>query len=460
MPQEQDQIESPGEGEGSTGTAVTTPSGVVAAPEVRAETVAVEAAPAVTVAPEVLAESLSDYLGAWARRIRSGESGALPIILGLIVIVLFFQVENSHFLTAGNIVNLLNQAAFFVLLGMAEVFALLLGEIDLSVGYVAAVGGSVTAALVGFPIYWPWWAAVIVGLLASAAIGALQGTLITRLRLPSFVVTLAGLLGWAGVLIWIFDLDSKGSVGGVITITNPVIYDLVNGQLTPTVAWVVLIALVALFAVLTLTRTARRRGQGLSAPPLSITVATIAVVAVASVALVFVCNLNRGSSIAVLQGVPWVVLFVVAVIAGWTVLLGRTRTGRYIYAIGASPEAARRAGVNVAGIRTVAFTLAGFTAGLAGIVYESRLGSISVGFDGGTYVLYAVAAAVIGGTSLMGGRGKAIHPLLGGLVIAAVTNGLSLLNISTAGTEMATALVLLVAVTVDAVVRRRSSTAR
>jgi D-xylose transport system permease protein len=292
-------------------------------------------------------------------------------------------------------------------------------------------------------------------MLSSAAIGAIQGTIITRLHLPSFVVTLAGLLGWGGFLIFIFDLD-KGSVGGVLNITNNVIYNLVNGDLSPIASWIVLAALVGLFALTSITKTTRRRSRGLSAPPMSITIMTIVVTAAAGIALVVVCNLNRGVLGVTLSGVPYVVPFVLAVIIAWTWLLGRTRIGRYIYAIGASPEAARRAGINVAWIRTLAFTLSGFTAGLAGIVYESRLGSISVGFDGGTYVLYAVAAAVIGGTSLLGGRGKAIHPLLGGLVIAVVTNGLALLNFSTAGTEMATALVLLIAVTVDSLVRRRN----
>ncbi len=189
---------------------------------------------------------------------------------------------------------------------------------------------------------------------------------------------------------------------------------------------------------------------------MSITLLTIAVVGLAGVALVLICNVNRGALVP-LQGVPWVIPLVLLVVVLWTWLLGKTRTGRYIYAIGGSPEAARRAGVNVALIRTIAFTLSGFTAGIAGLVYASRLGSISVSFDGGTYVLYAVAAAVIGGASLFGGRGKAVHALLGGVVIAAVYNGLALLGISTAGTEMATALVLLAAVTIDSLVRRRSA---
>jgi D-xylose transport system permease protein len=413
----------------------------------------------IAAAPDVLAGSLSEFVAAWWRRIRAGESGALPILAGLLVIIVIFQIQQPKFLSAGNIVNLLVQAAFFILLGLAEIYALLLSEIDLSVGFVGAVGAAIVAALISPPYNWPWWAGVIVGLAATAAIGALQGTLITRLHLPSFVVTLAGLLGWAGVLIFIFDSD-KGAVGGVISISsNKVIYNLVNGNMSPVTSWILLVVLVGLFAFFSILKTVRRRSQGLAAPPLSITIATIILAAAAGVALVIVCNINRGVLVP-LRGVPWVVPFVLAVVAAASLMLSRTRTGRYIYAIGGSPEAARRAGINVSRIRTIAFTLASFTAGLAGIVYMSRLGSISVGYDGGTYVLYAVAAAVIGGASLFGGRGKAVHALLGGVVIAAVYNGLALLGISTAGTEIATALVLLAAVSVDSLVRRRSASSR
>jgi len=413
----------------------------------------------IAAAPDVLAGSLSEFVAAWWRRIRAGESGALPILAGLVVIIVIFQIQQPKFLSAGNIVNLLVQAAFFILLGLAEIYALLLSEIDLSVGFVGAVGAAIVAALISPPYNWPWWAGVIVGLAATAVIGALQGTLITRLHLPSFVVTLAGLLGWAGVLIFIFDSD-KGAVGGVISVSsNKVIYNLVNGNMSPVTSWILLVVLVGLFAFFSILKTVRRRSQGLAAPPLSITIATIILAAAAGVALVIVCNINRGVLVP-LRGVPWVVPFVLFVVAAASLLLSRTRTGRYIYAIGGSPEAARRAGINVTRIRTIAFTLASFTAGLAGIVYMSRLGSISVGFDGGTYVLYAVAAAVIGGASLFGGRGKAVHALLGGVVIAAVYNGLALLGISTAGTEIATALVLLAAVSVDSLVRRRSASSR
>lgn len=410
----------------------------------------------VAAAPELLAGSLGEYFVAWWKRIRNGESGALPIMAGLILIVIIFQVQQPKFLSSGNIVNLFVQAGFFILLGLAEIFALILSEIDLSVGFVGAVGAAITAALISAPYNWPWWLGVIIGLLASAAIGALQGTLITRLHLPSFVVTLAGLLGWAGVLIFIFDVD-KGAVGGVISLSsNTPVYELVNSNMSPLLSWVLLIVAVAGYAALSISRTARRRAQGLSAPPLSITILGIVVAGAAGAALVVICNLNRGVLVP-LSGVPWVVPFVLAIVAAWSWFLSRTRTGRYFYAIGASPEAARRAGIRVARIRTIAFTFSGFTAGLAGLVYMSRLGSISVGYDGGTYVLYAVAAAVIGGASLFGGRGKPVHALLGGIVIAAVYNGLALLGISTAGTEIATALVLLAAVSVDSLVRRRGT---
>jgi D-xylose transport system permease protein len=408
----------------------------------------------VVLAPDVLAESLGDYLRAWWRRIRGGESGALPIIAGLIVIVIFFDIQSSAFLTATNIVNLFIQAAFIILLGMAELYALILSEIDLSVAFVGAVGTAIALALMGAPQNWPWWAAIIVGLAACAVIGFFQGTIITRLRIPSFVVTLAGLLGWQGVLIYVFDVD-KGAVGGVITISNYVVDDLVSGNMTPVAGWILLVFVVALFGLTSVFRAVRRRSQGLSAPPLSITVLTIAAVAIAGGLLVYICNLNRGIAASPVRGVPWALPFVVVILVAQSFLLARTRLGRYFYAIGASPEAARRAGINVAMIRTIAFMLCSITAGLAVLVYASRLGSFSVGFDGGTEVLYAVAAAVIGGASLFGGFGKPIHPLLGGLVIATLINGLALLNISTAGTDIATALVLLVAVAVDATLRRR-----
>jgi D-xylose transport system permease protein len=409
------------------------------------------------VAPEVLADSLSEYLRAWGRRIRSGESGALPIVVGLIVIIIFFQAERSQFDSAINIVNLFQQASIYILLGAAEVFALVLSEIDLSVGFVLAVGGFITLELIASPINLPWWVGILGGIGATGVIGFIQGSLITRLHVPSFVVTLAGLLVWEGVTIELASAD-KSAVGGVISVSpSSPVYHLVNSNMSPTLSWIVLVVVLGVFAALSLTRAARRRAQGLTAPPLSITLLTIGITAIGGILLVYVCTINRGLLVP-LKGVPWVIPFVGLVLLAYSILLGRTRLGRYMYAIGANPEAARRAGINVQRIRRVAFVLSAATAGLAGLVYASQLGSISTGVDGGTYTLYGVAAAVIGGASLFGGRGKPIHALLGGLVIGVVYNGLALMGISAAGQFIATGIVLLVAAAIDALVRRRGQT--
>jgi D-xylose transport system permease protein len=407
---------------------------------------AAAAAPA-DIPPELVADSLGEYLrGAWAR-VRGGESGVLPVIGGLLLISILFQSLNSHFLTASNLVNLLVQGSVFMLLAMGEVFALLLGEIDLSIGFVSGIGGTATAELLKQSNGWPWWAAILAGLFVCAAIGAIQGTLITRLGVPSFVVTLAGLLGWQGVMLHVLGN------GGTLPINNNVVNDLASGNLTVAASWAVMLAVVALFAARTWRRESRRRASGLVAPPVSLTMVKCAGALVAGVIVVLICNANRGRVNAI-RGMPWVVLIVLGVLALWTVLLGRTKFGRYIYAIGGNAEAARRAGVNLALIRTLAFTLASFTAGIAGIVNASRVRSVSTSLDGGNLVLYAVAAAVIGGTSLFGGRGKAVHAVLGGLVIAAIANGMGLQGYGGDVQQIVTAFVLLAAVTIDSVARR------
>ncbi len=402
---------------------------------------------------DVPGDSLRDYARASLARIRSGESGVLPVVGGLILISILFQSLNDKFLTAGNLVNLLVQGAVYMLMAMGAVFVLLLGEIDLSIGYVGGVGGVVMAELVKESTGWSWWAAIIVGLLCCAGIGILQGTLITRIGLPSFVVTLAGQLGWLALM-----LQLLGS-GGALPINDNVINDIASGNLTPWASWIVLIALVAGFGAMTWFRDGRRRNSGLVAPPVSITLLKIAVSAVAGVVVVWICNTNRGALISI-KGVPWVLLLVLLVLAFNTLLLSRTKFGRYVYAIGGNAEAARRGGVNIAMIRTTCFMLASFMAGIGGIVYASRLRSVSTAFDGGTLVLYAIAAAVIGGTSLFGGRGKALHAVLGGLVIAAIDNGMGLQGYSAPAKYAVTAFVLIAAVTIDAVAHRSSTPRR
>ncbi len=396
---------------------------------------------------ELVADSLGQYMRAALNRVRAGDSGVLPVVAGLLLISALFQSLNSHFLTAGNLVNLLIQGAVYMLLAMGEVFALLLGEIDLSIGFVSGIGGIVTAELVKQSLDWPWWAAILVALLVCAAIGALQGTIITRVGLPSFVVTLAGLLGWQGVMLLMLGK------GGALPINNKVVNDLASGNLTPIASWVVMLTIVGLFGARLWLRDTRRRTSGLVAPPASLTLLKILAAGGAGIVVVLICNTNRGTLVSI-RGLPWVVLIVLGVLTMWTLLLSRTKFGRYMYAIGGNPEAARRAGVNLAMIRTVGFTLASLTAGIAGIVYASRLQSVSTSLDGGTLVLYSVAAAVIGGTSLFGGRGKAVHAVLGGLVIAAIDNGMGLQGYSGAAQHVVTALVLLAAVTLDAVAQR------
>jgi D-xylose transport system permease protein len=260
-------------------------------------------------------------------------------------------------------------------------------------------------------------------------------------------VTLAGLLGFQGVMLLILGQ------GGSLPINDKIINDFASGNLTPAASWIVMIVIVAIVGGRMWVQESRRRSTGLMAPPASLTLIKIAATAVAGVVIVLICNTNRGRIVPI-KGVPWVVLIVLAVLAAWTFLLGRTKFGRYVYAIGGNAEAARRAGINLAWIRTMCFVLASFTAGIAGIVYASRLRSVSTALDGGTLVLYAVAAAVIGGASLFGGRGKASHAVLGGIVIAAIDNGMGLQNYSAAAKYVVTAIVLLTAVTIDALARR------
>jgi D-xylose transport system permease protein len=406
----------------------------------------------VAAAPELMASSVGEYGRIWFKRIRSGESGALPVIIGLIVIVLIFQVKSSLFLSAGNLVNLMTQSAFIITLGMAEVFVLLLGEIDLAAGFTAACGAVI--ALYLFAKGYPWWVGTLACLVATGGYGALQGYIITRLRLPSFVVTLAGFLGLSGLLLFLVNATGKIGNGGIINLQNSVINNIEGGALNPTASWIVAIVLVCLAGLMLYLRDRNRRVSGLVAPPVSITLLKIAVLAIAAVIVVLVGNTNRGTAIFAVRGLPWVVLVVLGILVIYTVLLGRTKFGRYVYAIGGNVEAARRAGVNTNRVRVLAFTLCGLTAGMTGIIYASNLGSISTNVNGGQNVLNAVAAAVIGGASLYGGRGKMMDALLGGLVVGVISNGLLLLGLSASAQLMWTALVLLAAITVDSLTRR------
>ncbi|HET7385190.1 MAG TPA: ABC transporter permease [Nocardioidaceae bacterium] len=402
------------------------------------------AVPESAVRPDVTS---GEYVRGYLDRLRAGDTGLLPVVVGMILIAIVFQVaSHGDFLTPGNLVGLLQQGAFYMTLAMAAVFVLLLGEVDLSLGYVAGVGGVVTAVFVSDQ-GWVWPAACLAGLVATTLIGLLQGAIIAFLGVPSFVVTLAGFLGWNGVILLILGN------GATIPIQNNVIFNFDNGLLSPLVGWIVYVAFAVVYVGAELFKIRTRRAKSLAQQPAAITIGRVVVVLLAGLVVILICNANRGRSLPI-RGMPWVVLIVLGVLLAATWLTTRTRFGRYIYAVGGNAEAARRAGINLAGVRIAVFGLAGLVAGIGGLLYISRLASMSTAYDGGTYVLYAIAAAVIGGTSLFGGRGKLIHGVLGGLVIAGIDNGMGLLSMSAAQKYVVTALVLLVAVSLDAVARR------
>jgi D-xylose transport system permease protein len=409
----------------------------------------------VDVPPELVAQSLGQYLRAWWLQVRSGNSGVLPVVLAIVVVGVSFQVANPKFLSSQNLVNLFEQSTVYMLLAMAEIFALLLGEIDLSVGLVMGLGSVVVAELVQpTGADWPWWAAIIMALVACAAFGAIQGTLVARVKMPSFIVTLGGLLILEGVAILVLGGSLVG-IGNSQYNNEVVLYDIFWGHFDPVVGWILLAVLVVAAGTGLWLREARKRRVGLEAPPGSLTVMKIALMTVAGIAVVAICNVNR-AHFGTIEGVPYIIPIVLVVLAAWTVLLQRTRFGRYVYAIGGNPEAARRAGVSLPVVRTWCFVLASLTSGIAGVLFASWQVSLTTNIikAANSYVLLAVAAAVIGGTSLFGGRGKTIHGVLGGLVIGGIYNGLYLLGVSSQWIDVVVAGVLLAAAIVDRLSRR------
>jgi D-xylose transport system permease protein len=430
------------------------------APEQAPDPTAAVHAATIEMPPELVAQSLGEWLRAWLTRIRSGDSGVLPVILALLIITIVFQTisPNHVFLSAGNLVNLFQQSAVFMVLAMGEIFVILLGEIDLSIAYAGGVGAAVTVQLVQpATTKWPWWAAIIAGLLVCAVIGALQGSLITRLRLSSLIVTLAGLLIWQGTMLIILGLAFSGypSLAGLDS-NRQVLYNLMNGTIDPVISWIGAAVVVIAIAALLWFGDSRRRRSGLVAPPVSLTIIKIALIALISIAVVAICNVNR-AAFGTLAGVPWVIPIVLAVFGVWMVILQRTKFGRYVYAIGGNPEAARRAGINLAGVRTLCFIICSFTAGIGLLLYASYLGGMSGNINGGQLVLYAIASVVLAGTSLFGGRGKVIHGILGGLVIGGIYNGMGLLGLDVRWQFIVTGLVLLVAITIDSLSRRSAT---
>ena len=401
--------------------------------------------PAVPTGLDATPETLGGYMQRWWQGVRAGELGSLPIIVGLILIAIVFGTLDDTFYVERNFTNLLLQIAATATIAIGVVFVLLIGEIDLSVAYVSAVGGvSMTLLLRPDGPNWPWWAALGVGLLVTTAIGLVQALVITKAGVPSFVVTLAGLLIWNGVVL---ILTTQYSTSGTVRIQDDTIVGIANDFLSDAWGWVVAAVGVGAYALTQLQTARSRRARGLDAKPLSVIVLQVAGLAVVTGAAVWYANRDRG--------VPSVTLIVLILFVFWSFVASRTRFGRHVYAVGGNAEAARRAGINVDRVRIAVFMIAGFMAGLGGIILASRLRSVATNAGGGDLLLNVIAAAVIGGTSLFGGRGRVVSALLGALVIGSIANGMGLLNLATGTKFVITGLVLLAAVLVDSLSTRR-----
>lgn len=390
-------------------------------------------------------DTLSGYLRLWWQGIRAGELGSLPILVGLAAIVVIFGILEEQFITERNFTNLLLQMAGIATIAIGVVFVLLIAEIDLSVAFVSAVGGVVmTLLLRPDDPGWPWWLAIAAALVCTTAIGLVQGLVITKAGVPSFVVTLAGFLVWSGVVL---ILTTRASSVGTIRIQDDTVVGIANDFLSDVWGWILGAVVVFAYALVQLRTVMTRRAHGLLTKPIVLTAAQIAGLAAITFLAVWYANKDRG--------VPKVALILGLFLLFWSFVASRTKFGRHVYAVGGNPEAARRAGINVDRVRIQVFMISGFMAGVGGIILASRLRSVATNTGGGNLLLLVIAAAVIGGTSLFGGVGRVISALLGALVIASIQNGMDLLGLASGTKFVITGLVLLGAVLVDAFAKRR-----
>ncbi|QBI54712.1 sugar ABC transporter permease [Streptomonospora litoralis] len=384
--------------------------------------------------------SPASLLAALRRRIRGGELGPLPVIIGLIAIGIVFQLLHERFLSPQNLSNLAVQVSAVGLMTTGVIMVLLLGEIDLSIGSVAGASAAVLAVL-AVRVGISEWLAILAAAATGLVIGILHGTMFAKVGVPAFVVTLAGLLGWQGVQLQL--LGSDGTVN--ISDAGP-IAALTHTFFVPSFGWGIAAVAVGVFVVFTLVGERRRAAAGLGAkPPVEIAVRSLAL-AVPVFGAVFVLNQYKG--------VPLAFLIFVGFVVAFDLMLRKTRYGRMVFAVGGGAEAARRAGIKVDTVRISVFALASMLSAMGGILLVSRSFSASLDTAAGEELMMGIAAAVIGGTSLFGGRGNAYSALLGGLVLGAITSGLYLLQMGTPVRFMITALVLLIAVTLDAISRR------
>ena len=390
----------------------------------------------------------ADY---WSR-VKAGDIGALPAILGLVVLCGIFGAMSDVFLTPGNFANLLTQAAAVIVIAMGLVFVLLLGEIDLSAGYAAGVSGAVLVILITNHDL-AWYLAFPISIMVGALLGFVLGSLVARIGIPSFVVTLAAFLAFQGLLLLL------AGEGGTIRIEDKTILAVENSNLSPLLSWVFFIVVAVAYVGTGLNRLNTRRRAGLKTELIKLWVIKTASLLVVTGGAVFALNVERSNNpeLVSLKGIPYVVPLILFLLAIGTFVLGRTAFGRHIYAVGGNAEAARRAGINVKRVRISAFVICSALAAVAGMIFASRQNSVSPTTGGSSTLLYAVGAAVIGGTSLFGGKGKMRDAILGGLVVAVIDNGMGLLGYAAGIKFIVTGLVLLVSAGVDAVSRRGSS---
>jgi D-xylose transport system permease protein len=401
--------------------------------------------PALGTEPSTAQESVAAYLSRRWEAIRGGELGSIPIVIGLVVIAVVFGMLDDTFFTPRNFTNLLLQMAAVATIAIGIVFVLLIGEIDLSVAFVSAVGGVLmTLLLRPEASNWPAWAAIGVALAVTTTIGFLHAIVITKAGVPSFVVTLAGLLIWSGVVL---IMTIQFATSGTIRIQNETVIGIANDFLPTFWGWVVGVVVVAGYALSQLQTARSRRAGGLYAKPGVVIAAQTIGLAVVTFAAIGFANRDRG--------VPKVTVILLVFLVFWSFVASRTRFGRHVYAVGGSAEAARRAGISVDRVRIAVFMIGGFMAGAGGVMLASRLRSVSTNSGGGELLLNVIAAAVIGGASLFGGTGRVVAALLGALVIASIDNGMNLLGLSSGNKFVITGLVLLGAVLLDALAKRR-----
>jgi len=403
------------------------------------------AAPAEIQAAAEDQDSLAAVLRARWEALKGGDVGNLPVIVGIIAITIFFTSKSSIFFSAVNFTNLIGQMAGVTVIAVGIVFVLLIGEIDLSVGYVSAVASVVVAEAqpAGTNHDYPGLVAIGLAILAGALIGAAQGSIIAFVGVPSFVVTLAGLLISQGIVIKALGTQ------GVIGIQDQKVLDVSNYILTKNTGWIIAIVFTVGLAAASFGTYFSRRRAGLPTGNIIITAARVVFYGGLAFAAVAVCNHYRG--------VPLVGLIILFVVVLGSYLAGRTSFGRHVYAVGGSAEAARRAGINVKLIRILCFVISGAMAGLGGVILASRLNSVDLTFGGGTLLLDSISAAVIGGVSLFGGRGRVSGALFGGLIIGMISNGTDLLGSADWVKYVTTGSILLAAVTLDTVARRRQA---